>query len=226
MEQHFILRLKDELKDIIDLKESTLESLDHEMVQLVYKNKKYPGIIVKLPCIMESQKTLDKKQFYKISDISRMVVIFPHNDFDFEKERKMYEMSGLSAPLKYCKVRRFRKKFTGKIHLLNEIEQKVNELLEKDKRAKKVVIEGEETNTADEDILGIVAEIENNLEDTNFEAKQEQTNVILETPEIIQLKREIEQQKSLVDNALNPILQQRFKAKLDILLDKLENMYK
>ncbi|KAK6089846.1 hypothetical protein P3W45_001194 [Vairimorpha bombi] len=228
MEQHFILRLSDELKDKIDLTEASLESIDTERVQLTYRNKTYPGIVVKLPCIVESQKTLDKKQYYKVNDISTMIVIYPDNNFDIVNERRMLELSGLTAPLKYAKARRFRKNITGKIHLINEIEQKVNELLEKDKRAKKVELEGVDIakESVDDDILEIVAEIENNLEPLVIKEELIISEPPVDTPEIIELKKEIHQQENLVKNALNPILQQRFKAKLDSLREKLNKLYK
>lgn len=228
MEQHFILRLPEELKGKIELTEASLESIDTDRVQLTYKNRIYPGIIIKLPCIIESQKTLDKKQYYKICDISTMIVIYPENNFDLISERRMYELSGLTAPLKYAKARRFRKNTTGKIHLINEIEQKVNELLEKDKRAKKVELEGVdiEKDLVDNDILDIVAEIENNLDAANTAKEEKPLEIPIDTPEIIELKKEILQKENLVNNALNPILQQRFKAKLDSLREKLNEMYK
>lgn len=225
MEQHFILRLKDGLKKVINLTESTLESIDSERVQLVHNNKKYPGIIIKLPCIIDTHKTLDKKQYYKVCDVSTLIVIYPNYDYDFERERRILEISGLSAPLKYVKMRRFKKNVTGKIHLINEIEQKVNELLEKDKRAKKVEIEGDVQEKVDDDILDIVAEIESNLEPSKINIKNLETaNVHFDTPEIIELKKEIEQQENLVKNALNSILQQRFKVKLEALQKKLEDL--
>lgn len=228
MEQHFILRLSDELKDKIDLTEASLESIDTERVQLTYKNQTYPGIVIKLPCIIESQKTLDKKQYYKVNDISTMIVIYPNNNFDIINERRILELSGLTAPLKYVKARRFRKNITGKIHIINEIEQKVNELLEKDKRAKKVEISGVDiaNESVDDDILEIVAEIENNLEPLVVKEESILFEPFVDTPEVLELKKEIQQQEDLVKNALNPILQQRFKAKLDSLKEKLNELYK
>ncbi len=34
------------------------------------------AVLVDLPCIIESQKTLDNKQFYKIADISQVIIHF------------------------------------------------------------------------------------------------------------------------------------------------------
>jgi len=40
-----------------------------------WENEDYTAKLVDLPCIIESQKTLDRKQFYKIADISQVIII-------------------------------------------------------------------------------------------------------------------------------------------------------
>jgi len=41
----------------------------------VFEGRKYDVQLVDLPTIIESQKTLDKKQFYKVADISQVCAI-------------------------------------------------------------------------------------------------------------------------------------------------------
>lgn len=224
MEQHFILRLIGELQNSVDIFESKFEKLNEKSINMIYKNHTYPGIIVKLPCIIESQKTLDKKQYYKICDISTLIVIYPNSNYDFDKERKILELSGLSAPLKYVKARRFRKNHNGKAQMISEIEHQVNKLIEKDKKAYKTEIVGEDKDVSDTEISDIAAELEDNFEFNETKIKKEEQ--IEENTEIISLKNEIEKQEKLVENALNPILKQRFFNKLEILQKKLEDIYK
>lgn len=224
MEQHFILRLIGELQNSVDIYESKFEKLNENLINMIYKNHTYPGIIVKLPCIIESQKTLDKKQYYKICDISTLIVIYPNSNYDFDKERKILELSGLTAPLKYVKARRFRKNHSGKAQMISEIEQQVNKLIEKDKKAFKVEIVGEEKEISDTEISDIAAELEDNFK--TEEEKEEKITEFQETSEITNLRNEIEKQEKLVENALNPILKQRFASKLENLKNKLEEFYK
>ncbi|ADM11502.1 TATA-binding protein-associated factor [Encephalitozoon intestinalis ATCC 50506] len=235
MEQQFILRLHESIKNEVDLKNSTLEVCNEKSVVLSYGGQKYPGIIVRLPCIVESQKTMDNRQHYKVADISTLVVVYPHGDFDFEREREIHELSGLCPPLKYAKARRFRKK-NSKIEYVEEIEKKVGELLEKDMRARLVeVITKEEKETSD-DLDMLAAEIEKKLVDYS-EARSEESKIPFaetkhekeEKPknqELERLEKSVEEKRKQMESALNPILQKRFELQLEVLLKELEAMKK
>lgn len=238
MEQQFILRLHESIRNTIDLEEAVVDIPDSRSAVLTHGGRKYPGIVVRLPCIVESQKTIDSRQYYKIADISTLVVIYPHSNFDFEREREMHELSGLSAPLKYVKARRFRKR-SRKMEYVEEIEKRVNELLEKDMRATRVEITTRDEKELSDELDVLAAEIENKLVEnpettpgeesttaTDQMADEEVGAVVCEeeprNAEIEALEKSIEEKRRQMEGALNPILQKRFESQLDNLKRELE----
>lgn len=233
MERQFILRLHETIKHVVDLKSSTLDICNDKSVVLMHNGKRYPGIVVRLPCIVESQKTMDSRQHYKVADISTLVVVYPHDDFDFDKEREMHELSGLSPPLKYVKARRFRKK-NSKVEYVEEIERKVNELLEKDMKAISVEVVTKEEKEDSDDLDILAAEIENKLADHGEMHQEEVQACPPETEEkkeekprneeLEKLEKSIEEKRKQMENALNPILQKRFESQLGALMKELEDM--
>jgi TATA-binding protein-associated factor Taf7 len=42
---------------------------------MTYEGEHFLARLIDLPCIIESQKTLDKKQFHKVADICQMIQI-------------------------------------------------------------------------------------------------------------------------------------------------------
>lgn len=46
--------------------------LDNRKGAFIFEGKKYDVQVVDLPTIIEAQKTFDKKQFYKVADISQV----------------------------------------------------------------------------------------------------------------------------------------------------------
>ncbi|KAF9763081.1 Transcription initiation factor TFIID subunit 7 [Nosema granulosis] len=217
MEHHFILRFSKGFRENVNLHESKIERLDNDRVKLFYKNKSFPGIVVPLPCVVESQKTLDNKQFYKVCDVSTLIVIYPDDQIDLDKERQLLSLSGLTPPMKFVKSRRFAKKNVA-IQEVEEIEKKVQELLERDRQSSKVEIVEEEEEDVDE-ISNIAAEIESNIE-----IKPAVEEKIEESPEILELRKQIVSQERRVEEALNPILKQRFQKALDEMKSRLQEL--
>ncbi|EOB13757.1 Transcription initiation factor TFIID subunit 7 [Nosema bombycis CQ1] len=226
MEHHFILRFSKDFLDPINLHESKIERIDNDKLKLIYKDKIYPGISIQLPCVVESQKTLDSKQFYKICDVSTLIVIYPNENYDFEDEKRKLSISGLSPPLKFVKGRRFKKK-SVKYQDLEEIESKVQEILERDKKANKIEIIKEENS---DEISNLIVEIEEGVskgdakgEDKDRgDAKDKDNEDIKENETILNIKNQIKEQEKRVEDALNPILKQRFQNVLNDLKKKLE----
>ncbi|CAO3608003.1 unnamed protein product [Cunninghamella echinulata] len=109
------------------------------------KSMKQPWLI--LPTIIESQKTLDKKQFYKIADISQMLVVDGASletplsqQMNNRHQTDPYSYPhGLTPPLKYVRKRRFRKKLSKRA--IEEVEREVERLLEVDATAEDVTYE-------------------------------------------------------------------------------------
>lgn len=159
MEEQFIIRLPEALKNI-NIKNAKLSKINQKEVNLIAEDKTYPGIICKLPTIVESQKIVDNK-LYKIADISTLVVIFEDNNFNLEQELFKHEASGLTPPMAYAKERRF-VKTTVRTEEVERIERKVAELLQADARALKVEILNEKDSTETEIDL-LAAELENEL---------------------------------------------------------------
>ncbi|KAI8977036.1 TAFII55 protein conserved region-domain-containing protein [Mycotypha africana] len=120
---------------------------DNRKGYFVFEGKKYDVQLVDLPTIIEAQKTYDKKQFYKVADISQMIIVDPASGsepFIPERNNKLdtdpYAYPhGLTPPLKHVRKRRFRKKLSKRA--IEEVEREVERLLEIDATAEDVQYE-------------------------------------------------------------------------------------
>ncbi len=100
-----------------------------------------------LPTIVESQKTIDNKTFYKTADICQILICKEGDDFENEEaspnkrkkdphkvDKKYLWPHGVGPPLKNCRKRRFRKTRKKKYVEAPEIEKEVrNTVLRKRK---------------------------------------------------------------------------------------------
>ena len=182
LENQFILRLpasKDdrlhpattEIAEILkanttDLKDRLFIDLDTETRKgsVKFDNQIFKARLVDLPCIIESLKTVDKKTFYKSSDICQMLVCKANDDDQFssnsdtevsasksrtensnvnnqELNKKFMWLHGITAPLKNARKKRFRKVAKKKIFDYAEIEAEVKGLFKADREAIKVEYE-------------------------------------------------------------------------------------
>jgi transcription initiation factor TFIID subunit 7 len=107
-----------------------------------------------LPCIVEVQKTLDKKNLYKVADLSQMIVVSNQEKFDesaekaepaeeamfskTKKEKSFQWPHGLAPPLKNVRKRRFRKTKKKKYMDAPEVEKELKRLLRSDLEAHSV----------------------------------------------------------------------------------------
>lgn len=205
MEQHIILKLEGEIKekierDILENKTNFCIEKQNENYILNYNNQKYNLKLVDLPCIIESHKTVEKQQF-KVCDISQMLCM------SYE------EGSGLTPPLRYVKFRRFRKRSCK--YNLKEIEEKVSELLEKERKAEKVeIIFGNESNT---DISSLAAELEMNLE-----TEKDNEMIIKKQEELKEIENRIKEKEQQMSMVINPIMKKRFEEGLNALKKEYE----
>lgn len=94
-----------------------------------------------LPTVIESQKTIDKKTFYKTADICQILICKEGEESESESadvtspnkkkmeqkkaDKKYMFMHGLCPPLKNCRKRRFRKTLKKKFVEAPEIEKEV-----------------------------------------------------------------------------------------------------
>ncbi|KZO90520.1 hypothetical protein CALVIDRAFT_551594 [Calocera viscosa TUFC12733] len=103
----------------------------------------YPAKLVDLPSIIESQKTLDGKQMYKVADICQMLLVEPERlegterqgDKSFNIDEFIYP-HGITPPLRWARRRRFRKRINKMT--IETVEQEVERLLEQDAKAVQV----------------------------------------------------------------------------------------
>ncbi|KAI9493420.1 TAFII55 protein conserved region-domain-containing protein [Zychaea mexicana] len=154
IEEHLILRLP-QGETCERLRESVRKREVPDDVKLTMKDsrrgyfwiggRKYDTTLMDLPTIIESQKTFDKKQFYKIADISQMLLVDDGTTPSEEANSRVSSSDpymfqhGLTPPLKYVRRRRFRKKLSKRA--IEEVEQEVERLLEVDAQAEDVQYE-------------------------------------------------------------------------------------
>lgn len=118
----------------------------------------YAAKIVDLPCIVESHKTLDNKQIFKIADISQMLLVERPvaNESEaveaassatrdagqakagFNADDYIYP-HGITPPMHWARKRRFRKRIHNRG--IDTVEKEVENLLNDDRRAEKVEYE-------------------------------------------------------------------------------------
>ncbi|KAI0345369.1 hypothetical protein BDW22DRAFT_1418609 [Trametopsis cervina] len=103
----------------------------------------YSAKLVDLPCIIESQKTLDHKQMFKVADICQMLVLSgPIPNEESLSQQKNFNIDdfiwphGITPPLHHVRKRRFRKRVNRRT--IETVEQEVERLLEADELADQV----------------------------------------------------------------------------------------
>lgn len=108
------------------------------------------GKIVDLPCVVECQKTIDNKIFYKSGDICQMLLVSEEPlDEEAAKQNQMQRKEkldlkkfiyphGITLPLKNVRKKRFRKTAPKKIIDDPEVEKEVRRLLKADLSAVEV----------------------------------------------------------------------------------------
>ncbi|KAJ3083473.1 hypothetical protein HK102_001056 [Quaeritorhiza haematococci] len=165
LEEHFILRvppgdIATKVKEIVKARQEISESQlsikfsDQRHAVFNFEGNRYSAKLVDLPCIIESQKTMDYKLFHKIADISQMIVVEPqplHPDEAMPPPPKPHSHRkkgnddsyvwphGMTAPMKYVRKRRFRKRISKRA--IEDVEREVQRLLEADAEAEDVRIE-------------------------------------------------------------------------------------
>ncbi|KRX76776.1 Innexin unc-9, partial [Trichinella sp. T6] len=115
--------------------------VDTHTAEIKLCDKKLKGRLVDLPCVVELQKTLDKKNFYKVTDVSQMVICEKSDDElkqrnslndDKKCEKRFQWPHGITPPMKNVRRRRFRKTLRKKYMDAPEIERELKILLRSD----------------------------------------------------------------------------------------------
>ena len=101
----------------------------------------YSSKLVDLPCIIESQKTIDNRHLFKVADISQMLVVekpVRHGD-ESNITREPLNVDdyiwphGITPPLRHVRKRRFRKRISRRA--IEIVEEQVDELLKMDQES-------------------------------------------------------------------------------------------
>ena len=199
VEEHFILRLPQQLADNIrPLVKSRNVPADFNLTfkdartgKLSYKNKSYNTTLVDLPCITESLKTIDSKQFYKIQgifinslDVSQMLIVHENLKLKF-KDHAFPD--GLTDPLKDVRNSRFRKRMNKKV--IEDVEAQVERLLSLDLESEEVryeVHERKDTNSIydeDEEASNFVESDNSGDENDDFDLGAAIDEVLVKNPQ-------------------------------------------
>ncbi|KRH94059.1 Transcription initiation factor TFIID, subunit TAF7, partial [Pseudoloma neurophilia] len=208
-------------------------------IEMEYNDQKYRTTLLKLPTFIESHKSLDGTQLYKINNINKMLVIWPqeYDQQEIDQHIKNFQNSGITPPLKNVKLRRWRKT-TTKSNREQNIKEIVTEMLRKDSIATSVDIKQFNMDKNDDELSSIAAELEKDLLDTSEEVEAvPQEKIVENAVENEQIKKKmeellakIEDKRQFFNNSKNPIVRRRFEetiknleAEYDELKQKLAN---
>ncbi|TFL07345.1 TAFII55 protein conserved region-domain-containing protein [Pterulicium gracile] len=142
-EEQFILRMApgedcDKLRKIVAAREVSTDVWfkfkDSRRAVFHVGNNAYSAKLVDLPCVVESQKTLDNKQMFKVADICQMLVV--ENRVDNNEpvvSQKNFNIDefiwphGVTPPLHHVRKRRFRKRMNKRT--IESVEEQVERLM-------------------------------------------------------------------------------------------------
>jgi len=150
IEEQFILRMQpgedcEYLREVIEKKELNVTTdvwmkfKDSRRAVVSVRGNLYSALLVDLPCIIESNKTLDKKAVFKSADISQMLVVADRIDREEEvltvpaRPQDLTYPHGLTPPMHYVRKRRFRKRISNRT--IEAVEAEVERLLAEDAKA-------------------------------------------------------------------------------------------
>ncbi|KAJ3098043.1 hypothetical protein HK100_005197 [Physocladia obscura] len=168
VEEHLILRVENAvlaktLKELVKTRDNPdLEKLsirfhapkkvhtqDARKGTLSYDNSQFSTTLVDLPCIIESQKTWDNRQLYKICDISQMLIVSDTPTLPKDTTDEYVYPHGITPPLRFVRTRRFRKRISKRA--IENVEREVERLLRADAEAELIRYEHiDETNELDD----------------------------------------------------------------------------
>ncbi|KAF7965266.1 hypothetical protein HWV62_27805 [Athelia sp. TMB] len=124
-------------------------------------NSSYSSKLVDLPCIIESHKTLDNKQMFKVADICQMLVVEKKIESeDVIGRNKNFNIDefiwphGITPPLHHVRKRRFRKRVNKRT--IESVEEEVERLLGEDALASEVkydILENVNPDLSDSEFL-------------------------------------------------------------------------
>lgn len=150
IEENFVLRMVpgpdcDYLRGVIERKELNVTSdvwmkfLDPRKAVVNIRGHLWAAQLVDLPCIIEANKTLDKKNIFKVADISQMLLVkerITHEEELFRVRFNYQDMQyphGITPPMQHARKRRFRPRISNRT--IEAVETEVDRLLRDDEAA-------------------------------------------------------------------------------------------
>ncbi|QIW97363.1 hypothetical protein AMS68_002881 [Peltaster fructicola] len=128
--------------------EVTFKFLDRDMQRCVVTVRKnmYAAVLVDLPCIIETMKSWDKRGWWKVADISQMLLVLGPVQSDSQarhatlparvlNEETMAYAHGLTPPMHWVRKRRFRKRLSHKDTA--NVDDEVSKLLDEDAKVER-----------------------------------------------------------------------------------------
>nr|CAB3263536.1 leucine-rich repeat-containing protein 74A [Phallusia mammillata] len=196
--------------------------------------------LVDLPCIMESMKTLDMKNFYKTSDISQLLVCNTEEEKEgmitekvtTTKDKKFLYPHGVTPPLKNVRKRRFRKTARKKYIDSPDIEKEVKRLLKADMECVSVHYEiiNEEDKQPDKSKAGTSQSRDSDVTDhdelqklfqdlTSSESETEKDEINVD--EVEEIKQDFD--PSEIPKGISIITDKQERARLEVRLEQLSS---
>lgn len=150
IEEQFILRMPpgpdcDYLREVIERRELNVTSdvwmkfKDPRRAVVSVRGNMYGATLVDLPCIIESSKTLDKKNIFKTADICQMLLVggrIQREEDTWELPTRIQDITyphGITPPMQHVRRRRFRKRISNRT--IEAVESEVDRLLRDDENA-------------------------------------------------------------------------------------------
>lgn len=146
IEEGLILRLLPDAE--LDYVKQAIESGDFNNIHIKWKDNKralvyinssiYTAKLIRLPNIIEVQKTLDKKNIFKTIDVSQILLVVKQIENEEEIKELVVEDdetldSGITPPLRHIGKSKYRKNLNNSY--IQSLESKVDELLRLDEEA-------------------------------------------------------------------------------------------
>ncbi|KAL4003625.1 TAFII55 protein conserved region family protein [Acanthocheilonema viteae] len=200
-ENHIILRFPDNL--VPKVRKMIDESSDNDLAiafqpdmrnaTVQFQQQIMSAKLFDLPCVVEVMKTIDKKNVYKVADVSQ-IMICSHdlqpvtetslqNDTSKLKRDKMWQWPhGLTPPMKSVRKRRFRKTKKKKYMDAPEVERELKRLLRADIEATssrwEIVTPEEDTKKVDTPSVPVEALVLGEISNSDDEASPKEVTPV------------------------------------------------
>lgn len=151
-EEQFIIRmppalanqLREELREGEQPEDLSITFIDARRATVLFHGRRYVGALLDLPTILETHKTRDRTQYYKIADISQMLMVLPEGAPETGECLAQWEATGwqladgITPPMRAVRKRRFRRatgEMAGRERDVEALEKRVQALLDRDSQA-------------------------------------------------------------------------------------------